>query len=41
MDIFFADYLGTEFGLIESSGKIGDDAAFRTTPLFEAVFERG
>ena len=40
LDIFFVDYLGTEFGLLESSGEMGDDDAFLTTPLFEAAFER-
>ncbi|MFP4483853.1 MAG: hypothetical protein ACLFO1_03265 [Spirochaetaceae bacterium] len=41
VDIFFVDYLGEKFGLLESSGGTGGDATFRTTPLFEAVFERG
>ncbi len=37
---FFVDQLGVQFGLLESNDRIGEEAAFRTTPLYEAVFER-
>lgn len=40
LGIFVIDYLGRDFGLLESSAAFGDKAAFRTTPLYEAVFDR-
>ena len=41
LEIFFVEYLGQRFGLLESSKQARPDASFRITPLYEAVFDRG
>ncbi|MFO7782197.1 MAG: hypothetical protein R6W94_11290 [Spirochaetia bacterium] len=40
VDVFFVDHLGVQFGLLERNDEMGDSAAYRTTPLYDAVFER-
>jgi hypothetical protein len=37
----FVNSLGVDFGLFELNDEHGDDAQFRTTPLYDALFERG
>ena len=41
LEVYFVDLFGATFGLFETKGAIGEKQYFRTTPLFDAVFDRG
>jgi len=40
VSMFFVDHLGVSFGLLETNGEYGTSERFRTTPLYDVVFER-
>ncbi len=40
VSMFFVDHLGVSFGLLETDGGYGTSERFRTTPLYDVVFER-
>ncbi len=41
VQVRFVDLFGASFGLFETKGATGDPGHFRTTALYEAVFDRG
>ena len=41
VQVFFVDLFGAAFGLFETKGAMGDPGQFRTTALYDAVFDRG
>lgn len=38
--VHLVDRIGVGFGLLETDGELGSNLRFRTTPLYESVFER-